>query len=1242
MPVPAAPTAVILTALEVETRAVLRHLSGISIETVSGTGFFRGHFDGWEVAVAEVGPGNVSVAAITVRACERYKPNVALFVGVAGGVKDVALGDVVVATKVYGYESGKDKAAGFQARPALLNSSHSLEQRARIVRQIEDWRARLDPGIAHSNPTLFVEPIAAGEKVVASKRATTAKLVARLYGDALAVEMEGRGFLEGVHINHPAQGCVIRGISDLLSGKATADRAGSQRRAADAAAAVAFQMLSGLAASATIPSASAIGVNAARGVAIDVVDLKALATALLEAGAPPSISMLFPGASSVAREALESAVTVERTVIETNPSNGGPVRTSILLLGSSGQRRHLIVGPPGSGKTHALWHAAGQLLHRGDIIPLYLPAGQIGRWDDLASIIREAAPKLPLHDVLDDPRVCFLIDGWSEFAAGEHVGEKQKTVRALRDARVIADGRAADVGDTLFKVWSLELLPPRMITDVLDAANPGAPPLPVTVLDLLRLPLLLSIYVLSDVAGSATGELLRQLHDHLARDLPEGFTAALAEAVAASELSGDRAYGRLVSSLQAAADKRGISEPTQLLRRLGTIVERHGRALPIHDLYWSWLAGRGLMVADSIGAAIDRLNTRESYHLALQSGAHPRESDISATVNDDLVFAATLDAGLCAPHPDRALTAAIDYALKDSRLAVRSRGGLAALEGGRSAHLRGALDALSALSAAKLYVPDWPAALQPQTLFPQRATLADWIGSDGTDFILSAIAERGGPEWIPWLEQMASAGKITRIAALAAALGCGAGVPAWGHPHLDDLFRATPWALRAAATRRSNIALARHIGANYERLVDSVVQRNSSAWIDLNRVLVSCGDDALFENLLSRFATMTEHAQELLGYAVVERGQPWIAAFQKIAFAKFTGGQHHKLAEMVSPEIDDATARAWIDAGHYEEGWRVLIARHNEEVLPELLADLPPSFADLHHIPSLAVMRFLDRAPASLPGELLRRLGSPMQPKAMQDVLNAMAKAYPTGVPAIVQFVSQQPDAIPSYHVAQAVRLYETWREQFGGQLFVRSPNGELLPFPRWIASHCAHSRWDRHFTAQMLSLSPDLAIDMLLNDLKDDVEKAAEVLEALALKGVKSYDADLLDYMLAVPRLAKLIPNVFQSAFDTFPAAALHSCLASPDVDQNFLTFRLSATSNPLHRSVHAELIHRVLVGPFDLNQARYIAHMMRGHIDEDANSLLQNAEGLGGDNWLWLVREVELARGQRLINEQGEFRRQ
>jgi nucleoside phosphorylase len=235
---------VILTALLEETRAVLRHLGKVTTETVDGTIFHKGQFEGWEVAVAEIGPGNVGAAAIGARALGHFKPSVALFVGVAGGVKDVAIGDVVVATKIYLYESGRDTAGGFRPRPDLMNAAHDLEQRARALRLGEGWKKRLDPTINHGGPRVFVGPIAAGEKVVASARAATAELIKEHYGDALAIEMEGRGFLEAVHINHPVRGCVVRGISDLLSGKADADKAGSQPRAADAASGVAFEILS--------------------------------------------------------------------------------------------------------------------------------------------------------------------------------------------------------------------------------------------------------------------------------------------------------------------------------------------------------------------------------------------------------------------------------------------------------------------------------------------------------------------------------------------------------------------------------------------------------------------------------------------------------------------------------------------------------------------------------------------------------------------------------------------------------------------------------------------------------------------------------------------------------------------------------------------------------------------------------------------------------------------------------------
>ena len=63
------------------------------------------------------------------------------------------------------------------------------------------------------------------------------------YGDLLAVEMEGYGFLEAARVHSACRAVVVRGISDHLSGKTEADRLGWQQRAADAAAAFFFGML---------------------------------------------------------------------------------------------------------------------------------------------------------------------------------------------------------------------------------------------------------------------------------------------------------------------------------------------------------------------------------------------------------------------------------------------------------------------------------------------------------------------------------------------------------------------------------------------------------------------------------------------------------------------------------------------------------------------------------------------------------------------------------------------------------------------------------------------------------------------------------------------------------------------------------------------------------------------------------------------------------------------------------------
>ena len=97
-------------------------------------------------------------------------------------------------------------------------------------------------------------------------------------GSVLSGNQQGRGFLDSVHINHPVQGCVVRGISDLLDGKAESDALGSQEIAADAASAATYEIL------ATLPPP---GVNSP---SIRPVPNQAPARRILSAGRPHGIN----------------------------------------------------------------------------------------------------------------------------------------------------------------------------------------------------------------------------------------------------------------------------------------------------------------------------------------------------------------------------------------------------------------------------------------------------------------------------------------------------------------------------------------------------------------------------------------------------------------------------------------------------------------------------------------------------------------------------------------------------------------------------------------------------------------------------------------------------------------------------------------------------------------------------------------------------------------------------------------
>lgn len=242
--------ALVVTALPVEYHAIRAHLFNVSefvtpLGMIGEVGTFAESGSPWRVGVIQIGMGNERAAVETDRALAALDPEVVVFTGVAGGLKDVKLGDVLVASKVYAYEYGKD-AEYFRPRPEALEPSYRILGRASAVARGDQWHARIRPpteGTVPAQPAAVVKPLAAGSRVIGHTRSASALLLREHFSDAAAVEMEGHGFMRALQAHPGRQALIVRGISDLIDGKEVSDGEGWQAIASATAAAFAFEVL---------------------------------------------------------------------------------------------------------------------------------------------------------------------------------------------------------------------------------------------------------------------------------------------------------------------------------------------------------------------------------------------------------------------------------------------------------------------------------------------------------------------------------------------------------------------------------------------------------------------------------------------------------------------------------------------------------------------------------------------------------------------------------------------------------------------------------------------------------------------------------------------------------------------------------------------------------------------------------------------------------------------------------------
>lgn len=250
--------AVLLTALRVEYNAVRKLLANErKVTAADGTMYRVGSLAlkpgidtviDWEIAIHRSQAGQAQAALETEKIIQAHKPDVVIFVGVAGGRPGkVELGDLVIPSEIGYFESGKVTSAGFIDRQRKYYPSRSLFQAAQVESDDTDWLRWLKSAAPNQPPTVHMEPIVTGEKVITHTGSDLWKFIEAEFDQAVAIEMEGHGFMLAAHANS-AESLVVRGISDLVDDKNSPVVRDGERQeiASDRAAAFVAQLLHNL------------------------------------------------------------------------------------------------------------------------------------------------------------------------------------------------------------------------------------------------------------------------------------------------------------------------------------------------------------------------------------------------------------------------------------------------------------------------------------------------------------------------------------------------------------------------------------------------------------------------------------------------------------------------------------------------------------------------------------------------------------------------------------------------------------------------------------------------------------------------------------------------------------------------------------------------------------------------------------------------------------------------------------
>lgn len=143
------------------------------------------------------------------RLTQRFAPRVLVLCGIGGGLNtNVRLGDVVVATKVFGYDLGKETADGRQQR------LRGWQSPAPIGRAVDEFFIGRGAPAPYAGFAALPGIAGSGNTVIADEHARVRTALAEINDKIIVVDMESDGVGQFCHDTGDLGWLTVRGISD--------------------------------------------------------------------------------------------------------------------------------------------------------------------------------------------------------------------------------------------------------------------------------------------------------------------------------------------------------------------------------------------------------------------------------------------------------------------------------------------------------------------------------------------------------------------------------------------------------------------------------------------------------------------------------------------------------------------------------------------------------------------------------------------------------------------------------------------------------------------------------------------------------------------------------------------------------------------------------------------------------------------------------------------------------------------